>query len=304
MMKKAVYFCEAALLYVFFALCRALPLDAASGMGGWIGRAAGPRMAASRKALANLALALPELDETAHRRILHGMWDNLGRVMAEYPHLDEIARTRVDLRLADGATLVPDHAIYISGHIANWEVPTRIFAGKTDKTVGAIYRAPNNPWVDRLLDKARGGPGLVETYPKSKAGTRKLFKALEQGRIVGVLIDQKYNEGIAVPFFGHLAMTGAAFVPMARKFGCQIVPCRMERTGGAHFRETIYAPLRLDHPDGTARTDEDVILDAHALLEQWITERPEDWLWLHRRWPGEEKRQRLEAARRQATASS
>lgn len=301
MMKKTAYFLEAAALYAFFLLCRLLPLDAASGMGGWIGRTAGPRLAASRKALANIELAMPELPPERRHEIVRDMWDNLGRVMAEYPHLAEIARTRVtvsDLRRGrDGNTgevSAYNHAaFYVSGHCANWETLIQVLAGRTGGTVGAIYRAPNNPWVDRLLNRTRAAGGKVETYSKSKTGTRRMMKAVQNRVPLGLLIDQKYNEGIPVLFFGQPAMTGYAFVQLAQKFDYEIIPCRLERTGGAHFHAVMHDPLAVRTAQGAPREAADVIADMHILLEGWIRERPGQWLWLHRRWPGPEKRARL-----------
>lgn len=304
-MKKIAYICEAALLHVFFLLCRLLPLDAASGLGGWVGRTLGPRMAASRKALANIALAMPDLPGAERARIVKEMWDNLGRVMAEYPHLDRISATRVTLQYAGNTRHPADRkALYVSGHLANWEVLIHVLAAQAGQTVGAVYRAPNNPWVDRLLNKTRAGASPIETYSKSKTGTRQMMKAMQRGMIIGMLIDQKYNEGLPVPFFGQLAMTSPAFVQLAQKFGYPVVPCRIERTGGAHFRTTVYDDIPVQDADGGDRPAEDVLTQAHELLEAWIAERPGEWLWLHRRWPGAEKRERLEAEAAQVAVNA
>ena len=111
-----------------------------------------------------------------------------------------------------------------------------------------------------------------------------MMAALKQGRVLGMLIDQKYNEGLAVPFFGQPAMTNPVFVQMAQRYNGFLIPARAERLGGAHFRLTLHPPLALADQAGHPRTAEDVLAEAHRLLEEWIRERPEQWLWIHKRW--------------------
>jgi KDO2-lipid IV(A) lauroyltransferase len=89
-LRRTGYLAQAAALALFLGLCRILPVDWASGLGGWIGRTAGPAMGQGRKAARNLARAFPDNSTETNARIINGMWDNLGRVIAEYPHLPRI----------------------------------------------------------------------------------------------------------------------------------------------------------------------------------------------------------------------
>ncbi len=123
-----------------------------------------------------------------------------------------------------------------------------------------------------------------------------MVESLKEGRYLGMLIDQKYNEGLPVSFFGREAMSSPAFVQLAQKFDCPLIPGRIERLGGAHFRVTAFAPMKIFEADGKPRQAEDVMEEAHRLLEAWIMERPEQWLWLHRRW-------RTDAAEKTAQAA-
>lgn len=283
-MKKLRYLAEAALLYLLYGLFRLLPLDTASNLGGWIGRTVGPRLAASRKARANLQRALPDLSATEQNKIIAGMWDNLGRVMAEYAHLAYLGRERVEI--INPEKLPRDRAcIVIGGHLANWEMIGMAPRFQLGVTLDAVYRAPNNPWSARLLDRTRSLGGEIRTIAKSRTSARGFVESLSAGRPVGMLIDQKYNEGIAIPFFGHDAMTSTAFVKIPQKYDCPLIPVRIERMSGAHFRLTFLDPLEIHNNDGTPRAVESVVADAHHMLERWIREKPEQWLWLHRRWP-------------------
>jgi len=252
----------------------------ASNVGGWIGRTIGPRLAASRKAERQI---IERLAPDNPKEILKGMWDNLGRVIAEYPHLQTIATKHT--------TIINDHilhdlaksqqpAIFFSAHMANWELPS-IATRKQCGTIADItYRAPNNPYVDRILHKLRSAGNDITAHAKSRAGAQQMIKALKSRRSLAFLIDQKYNEGIAAPFFGAPAMTNPVFVQFSKKFDYPLIPIRIVRIKGCHFEITLYPALEYEKD---APID-DVVTKANMMLEDWIRQRPEQWLWLHRRW--------------------
>ena len=210
--------------------------------------------------------------------------------MGEYPHIDRITRDpgrgRVEVagmehlaRLRDK----PAAAILFSGHLANWEV-----IGHSLKKLGLpyaqVYRAPNNPFIERMMHRVRRMEA-DDVVPKGAAGARKAIGVLRAGRQLGVLVDQKMNDGIAVPFFGRAAMTAPAMAQLSIRFGCPVVPVRLERLGGCRFRLSFHAPFEFTD-SGDRETD---VLAAmtrvNGLLESWIRDRPDQWLWLHRRWP-------------------
>ena len=263
-----------------------LPATTASHFGGWLGRKIGPHMGANKKALRHLRAALPDRSDDEYANITLGMWDNLGRTFAEYPHIKKLAR-ECDIVGADiflNAIENEKPAILFSAHLGNWELQPPSMLTQHGRRVDTIVRAPNNPYVAWLLKQFREMGGRIKTMPKSTQGTRQLVQTIKDGRPVGILIDQKYNEGIAMPFFRHTAMTSPAFVQLAQKFKCPLIPTRLERLENTKFRLTFYPQLPVFNNDGTARKIEDVIIDAHTMIESWITERPEQWLWLHRRW--------------------
>ncbi len=279
-MKKIRYLIEAILLGILMGISKILPAQWASNFGGWVGRTIGPRLAASRKALNNIKSAFPDISNDRATDILIGMWDNLGRVMMEYPHLKHIAQDRTEII---GAEILEKHkgqpAIIFAAHLGNWEVPPPAMLLQKNIAASSIYRAPNNPLSGKMLHNARTLKGKINTIPKSKTGTRHIVKALKENEHIGILIDQKYNEGLAIDFFGRPAMTSPAFVQLAQKFDCPLIPMRIERLKGTKFKVTILPPLNIkDKPL------ESVMTESHQLLEKWIKEKPEQWLWLHRRW--------------------
>ena len=286
-MRNIRYILEAVFIHIFYYGFKALPPEMASNLGGWLARTIGPRLAASRKALANIARAFPHSNEIERQTILVGMWDNLGRVFAEYPHLKTIARDRTVIESSvdlDVYKSTHKGAVFASAHYGNWEISCAAPLFQLGLEIDSSYRAPNNPWVEGLLLKGRTLDGVLNSYPKSRTGGRGLLKAAQAKRNLIILFDQKYNEGIGVSLFGQEAMTNPVFVQIGQKYDMDALPMRVVRDGPARLRLLIEKPLRLYEDDETPRPHGDVIQDAHQILERWITEHPGHWLWLHRRW--------------------
>ncbi|MBI2977682.1 MAG: lauroyl acyltransferase [Rhodospirillales bacterium] len=273
---------EAAVALLVYSLFRILPLDWASALGGWLARAIGPWLPISERAVRNLSNAFPEKSPAEIRAIVRAMWDNLGRVAAEFPHLSEIdvydpkgrvetsGGEYVDLLREDGAA-----GIFFSGHIANWEI---VSLGATQRGVplDRVYREANNRLVEWLYRHGRAGvEGAL--IPKGSAGARLLLKSLKEGKHLGMLVDQKMNDGIPVKFF--------ALAELALRFDCPVVPARVVRLKGARFKLVIEPPLKLVR---TGDHKADVVANmaqVNALIEKWVRDTPEQWLWLHNRWP-------------------
>ncbi len=218
------------------------------------------------------------------------MWDNLCRVAVEYPHLGSInvydSQGRVEVSGAEYVDLLRDDGkpgIFFSAHLGNWEIVS-LGATQRDLPLDRVYREANNRLVEWLYQHGRAAvEGAL--IPKGAAGARLLLKSIKGGKHLGMLVDQKMNDGISVPFFGRDVMTAPALAELALRYDCPVVPARVERLKGAHFRLLIYPPLELVK---TGDRQADVAANmarVNAILEQWIRDTPEQWLWLHNRWP-------------------
>lgn len=281
---------EAGFTRLFLAVFRLMEIDRASAVGGMIGCLVGPRLAVSRVAENNLRRAFPDRSPEEIDGIVRDMWDNLGRVAAEFAHLDRIdvydPNGRVQVVGAENVARVRDGGfggIFFSGHLGNWEIAS---FSVTQKGVPLthIYRSANNPHVERMLRRRREVIDGVH-HPKGAAGAEELIAALRRGEHLAMLVDQKFNDDIPVPFFGRDAMTAPALARLALKFRCPVVPARVERLKGARFCLTLYPPMALpDSGDREADVTE-TMRRVNAFLEDWIHERPGQWLWVHRRWP-------------------
>jgi Kdo2-lipid IVA lauroyltransferase/acyltransferase len=278
---------EAIGLVAVMAFFACLPIDWASALGGFLGRSIGPRLRASRVARRNLSRAFPGNCEAETERIVRAMWDNLGRAVAENPHLRRICAEgsgRVEIVNGDaiGALIASGRpSLLFGGHFANWEVGPTTIHRLMGSALLSVYRAANNPWVDWLQ---RRGLRSRQAVAKGAQGGRELIRHLRRGGHVAMLVDQKLNDGIAVPFFGRDAMTAPAIARLAQQFDCPIVPVRVERLSGARFRFTVEASFTVADTGNAAADVQAAMSRVNGVVESWVRARPEQWLWLHRRW--------------------
>ncbi len=284
---------EAILVVFFLGLFRLMPLPLASAVGSRLARWIGPYTKAHRIGRMNLSLVLPE-QSADHAMIMRQVWDNLGRTVAEFAHLHRDAfwrRVHVDglERLRSIASDESDahRAIFISAHLGNWEV-TSVTAFRQHIPSILVYRSANNPLVDRVIrwQRSRLSQSLVAKGP---SGALHVVRALKRGHAVGMLVDQKMNDGVAIPFLGYPAMTAPAVAELARRYHVPVIPCRVERLPGVRFRLTIHSPLYVAEGDNATQDIHDFLTKMNHMLAQWIVDDPGQWFWVHQRWgkPGE-----------------
>jgi KDO2-lipid IV(A) lauroyltransferase len=283
---------EATSVRAGFRLLSAIGPVRASNLAGSVMRTIGPLLPLCRVADANLRHAFPELNKAERRRIIRGVWENLGRTFGELPHLSQLCRTAkgpgweiVGEDIVRAQAIQGGPAIFFSGHIGNWEVAPMV-AAALGLPASPMFRAASNPVVDRIiLDLRRRAIGNVPMFAKGASGARAALAHLSRGGCLGFLMDQKQNDGIAVDFFGRPAMTAPGLASLALRFRCPVIPFHAERIGPARLRVICEAPLVLPntsdrHADIAALTQQ-----VNATLERWIRAQPDSWLWLHRRWP-------------------
>ena len=289
--KTLRYGAESAAFFPFMAFFKLLGIDAASAVGGFIGRHILYHLRPVRIARQNLRAAYPGISEAEIEIIVREMCDNLGRVIAEYPHLDKLTigpggRTELEGReIGDAVAASGKGVMFISGHFANWETMP-VIAPQLGYESALVYRPPNNPFVARWISRQRAKLGPKEHISKGAQGTRRIFTLLRRGKAILMLVDQKTGEGVPAPFFGRDAMTTPAPASLALKLGAILLPASAERVGGAHFRVKIHNPIEFT-PSGDYEQDV-LALTAkmNEAIETIVRARPSQWLWIHRRWPG------------------
>jgi KDO2-lipid IV(A) lauroyltransferase len=282
MLRKFRYALEGVLIVFAVLLFRLMPLNVASALGGRVGRIVGPFSKAHRTARANLEKGMPELNDRQRDKILSGMWDNLGRVIGEYPHLGRpIMARRITVEGREHLERVRTEgraALFVSGHFANWEI-IPLTAALCGLPMVVIYREANNPVAEWLIRRTRARY-TSSMHGKGRAGAVQSIKTLKEGKALAMLIDQKQNDGSALPFFGRNAMTTTAPAQLAIKFQAPILAARVVRTDGAHFHVTLEPPMHYDAGSDPVQA----MAGLNLLFEKWIREHPAQWFWVHKRW--------------------
>jgi Kdo2-lipid IVA lauroyltransferase/acyltransferase len=288
--QKLRYGAEAAIFLAFMGLFRLLGLDKASRLGGWIGRNIFPLLPPDRIARANLLAAFPEKSDDERNEIRGIMWDNLGRVVGEYPHLDRFSPKgedpRISYSLPDGMTvadLMGKPLMFLSGHFANWEMMP-ILAHQVGLDTAAVVRPPNNPYVAQWVADRRRVNGPATFIAKHNA-MRALISQLRGNNSVCMLVDQKLREGIPAPFFGRDAMTTPAPAALALKTGAQILIAANRRLPGARFEVTVYRMPQFVTSGNDADDIKALTAAIQARIEEIVRADPGQWLWIHNRWP-------------------
>ena len=262
---------------------------------GWLMRTIGPMLPEHRIGRANLAAAYPDKSAAEIEHILRGVWDNLGRVAAEFASLDRLwdndpanpGRGRVDYTAEVGARydrLRDDGkpALIFAAHLANWEIPA-LAAAAHGLQAAILYRRPNIGDVDRRVRELRA-TSMGTLIPTGGLAPVKAAEALSQGLHVGMLVDQYTWQGVEVTFFGRRTKVNSLIARLARHVDCPIHGARTIRLPNGRFRMDLteaIEPVRdvageIDVA-GTMQRITDVV-------EGWVREHPEQWLWLHRRW--------------------
>ena len=281
---------EALAAAILFCLFRILPIDWASGLAGGLARSIGPKLGVSSRARRNIKHALPELNERERETVVRDMWDNLGRVVGEYPHMGRLhakgAGNRLEIIGADFIDQLRDDdkpGVFMMAHLGNWEF-SGLASSQRGLAVDRVYRQANNRLTEWILSQGRASieGALIQKGP---AGAKQILSSLRAGNHLALLVDQKMNDGIPVPFFGVDAMTAPALAQLALRLKCPVVPVRVKRLKGANFQVIVSPPIEY-RMSGDRQADVLAYMtEINAIIESWIRATPGQWLWLHNRWP-------------------
>lgn len=283
------------LAYDFVRLLMApFSLDVISGFSGKLVQWIGPKTSKHHIAETGMRFAFPDASDTQIDAWLSESWNHMGRTFGEFPLLGRIKvfeeNSRVEvvgLERLEKLKTDGQGAILVSGHFANWELMAAVFS-QADLPVRVTYRPTNNPYFDKRIRQQRAAYGIKLMVAKSGAkGAKELIRALRSGDSIALLNDQKFNEGIEVPFFSVGAMTAPGPTRLALRTGAPLIPMSIVRTKGAHFRVTIHEEIKLTKTGDRTLDIENGVLAITRFIETQIRKNPTDWFWVHRRWPKE-----------------
>jgi KDO2-lipid IV(A) lauroyltransferase len=262
---------------------------------GRILRAIGPLTREQKIGRANLTAAFPEKSREEIETILTGVWDNLGRLGAEFAHLDHVWQhdpahpedSRIEIpprthELFAQLRLDGKPALIFASHLGNWELPAvAAVAHGLDATI--LFRRPNSQSANRIIEELRAVK-MGTLIPAGRDAPLRLAEALQNGQHVAMLVDQYLTNGVEVTFFGRKTKANPMLARLLRQVDCPIHGVRIIRLPGHRFRAELseeVQPVR----DASGQIDIQGTTQAVAsVVEGWIREYPDQWLWLHRRW--------------------
>ena len=265
-----------------FAVLRRAGPERAADICAWLARKIGPRLREQKIGRAQLRAAFPEHDDAWVEATLIAAWDNLGRVVGEYVHLDRIwdydpARPGVGRIETDA-----EPALLFAAHLANWELPA-VAAQRNGLPSAALYRTPNNKAIARDVLRMRSGV-MGELIPAGPAAPVRMMEALDAGLHLGMLVDQRFGRGPKIRFLGRTATANPLLARLARRFDCPIHGARAIRLPGNRFRLELTEAITLPRDARGVVDVEAATQHVNDIVEGWIREYPGQWLWQHRRW--------------------
>jgi len=297
----------ALLIKTLFFLVQLLPVRFVGAVGAGFGRLLYLLDSRHRNiALRNLNRIYPEKDHAWRIRTAHESFAELGRSMFEMPFVFMRSRafllSRIEV-IGEAEYLAAaqqGHGIIVTAmHHSNWELGAlsiSLLGHESDM----IYRSIRQPKLDDFVLKARSRFG-TRLHSRTD-GVRWLPRALKNGHTVAVMIDQHISNGTPVPFLGHMANTTTMPATFAAKYKSPIFAARLERIGRSFRFQLHLWPIEVAHTN-SAKTSSDKlegeIKTMQAVCEAFapiIHQRPELWLWIHRRWLYLDEREQQAAA--------
>lgn len=289
---QLTYFIQAQIAKFFLGIYRLVGLRAGSWLGSLLGAVFGKLAKERHIAADNLRQAMPHLSNAERKTILSNCWRRIGRVVGEMAHTAQIVRESETRLLIEGEAHVraalPNGgpAIFVSAHYSNWEMVmlgVRRVAGET----AAIYRHANNPYMEKWISEQRGNSMPIQ-IKKGSSGAREMIKALQNDISIAALIDQRLSTGDPIEFFGRPTKAPSGVIKLARRFGVPVIPTVVRRRDDGpdmtHFVQTFYPAIDVPKTDNMQGDIDIAMRQIYDYLEQWISERPEEWFWQHNRW--------------------
>jgi len=285
-----------ALALSFLGAIKRMDRKRTANFAGGFMRRIGPLLPEHRVGRDNLRAAFPQKSDDDIERILAGVWDNLGRIAVEFAHLDEFSIEGAGPQTQDIITYAPQAAenyqymiergkpmLGFGAHLANWELPA-VAAKALVLHAAVLYRRPNIRPISDMIVQLRT-PLMGELVATGLDAPIKLARLLESGTHVGMLVDQHFSKGVDVVFFGRRCRANPLIAMIARQTECPIHGVRVVRKpDGNSFSVEITAPVEPVR-DAEGRIDiKGTMQIITTVIEAWVREHPEQWLWLHRRW--------------------
>ena len=286
-MNNLKYFVQFLIILVLFFIFKILGLKFSSLLSGFIFKFIGPLFRSNKISYSNLSRALPELSDVAKKNILKNMWNNYGKILAEYIFLKDF---RLSKKFSSNIIIENQEelekikkdskpVIFISGHFNNFELMA-MHIEKSGIDLAAIYRPLNNIFLNPIMEKIRKKYICKKQIKKGISGTKEILKNFKNGTSIALMIDQRVSEGIQSNFFSDKAFTTTIPAQFVKKFEADIVPVYIERLEANKFKLKIFNKIKFSKSESL----ESITLSLNGILEKMIVQNPDQWIWTHNRW--------------------
>ena len=285
-MKTIKYFFQFIIITFLFLLFKILGLKISSSISGKIFQIIGPFFRSKKLINENIKRAFPKISQDRLEEISKGMWNNYGKIFAEYMFLKNFRLDQKNSNIIIEGQEVLDKiksenkpVVFISGHFSNFELMAMQIE-KSGIKLSAIYRPLNNKFLNTIMENIRIKFICKKQIKKGIGGIKELVRLQKKNYSTALMIDQRVTEGIESNFFSKRAFTTTIPAQLVKKFNNPIVPIFIERIDKVKFKITIHKPLIFANNNSTQKITDEL----NKILEKMILQKPEQWIWTHNRW--------------------
>ena len=285
-MKQIKYFFQFLLIIIFFLFFKILRFRISSTVSGKIFEIIGPMFRSKNLIHSNIKKAIPNSNYEELNKITKLMWNNYGRIFAEYMFIKEFRLGKLKSKIKiEGQEILDDikkhnkQVVFISGHFSNFELMAMHLENSGIK-LSAIYRPLNNIFLNKIMERIRKKYICKNQIKKGIGGMKKLINLKKNNYSTALMIDQRVSEGIKSNFFNNEALTTTIPAQLVKKFKIPVVPIFIERINNLNFKITINKPINFSNETSIKNITDEL----NQILEKMIISKPEQWIWSHNRW--------------------
>ena len=269
-----------------FFIFKILGLKTSSALSGKLFEKIGPLFRSKKLIHSNLKKAFPNINLENLDKITTLMWNNYGRVFAEYMFIKDFRSSKSNAKIEIEGQEILDEikrqnkpVVFISGHLSNFELMAMQIE-KAGVKLSTIYRPLNNIFLNKIMERIRNRYICKNQIKKGIGGLKKLISLKKNNYSTALMIDQRVSQGIPSNFFNQKALTTTIPAQLVKKFKIPIVPIFIERNNDIEFKIVVKKPIIFDN-DSSVKSITD---DLNLILEKMIIHNPEQWIWSHNRW--------------------
>ena len=285
-MKIVKYFFQFLFFIIFFFLFKILGFKISSAIGGKLFEIIGPIFRSKKLIDTNIKKAVPNINSEDLKKTTRLMWNNYGRIFAEYVFIKSFRNGKLNSRISiEGQDILEEikklnqQVVFISGHFSNFELMA-MHLEKVGIKLTAIYRPLNNIFLNIIMENIRKKYICKNQIKKGIGGMKKIIHFKRQNYSTALMIDQRVSEGIRSNFFNNPALTTTIPAQLVKKFKIPVVPIFIERVNNLNFKITVSKPINFTDSDSIEKITDDL----NKVLETMILHKPEQWIWSHNRW--------------------